>query len=295
MQSYYDRGMERVPTLKSELEKIQPKKKNSKTNNINNNTYDKSDIFKPQPKKDQNELIKENREEIENEINKMYELKLNLVKINNKEKFSYITKYNDLDKDKFGYEPDYFFVNKNSLNFLNRRNKFIEHKYFSYILSKDGGTNNNSKDKDKKKKIKEKNKEDLDINDNFVYIKEEVNKFKKNYNEKIEPLKMSLNYIRANTNNSVSKEYRIYDIEDMTSFYYYFKLYTPEEKFINNLEINTENEILKNFTSYRKVLNDGNSFKRAFAYSLLESFVLKNQIRNFEYIIYDTIIFLLKQ
>ena len=42
-----------------------------------------------------------------------------------------------------------------------------------------------------------------------------------------------------------------------------------------------------NFTTYRKVLNDGNSFKRAFAYSLLESFVLKNQIRNFEYIIYD--------
>ena len=278
---------EEEKTEKSELEKIQPKKKNSKTNNINNNTYDKSDIFKPQPKKDQNELIKENREEIENEINKMYELKLNLVKINNKEKFSYITKYNDLDKDKFGYEPDYFFVNKNSLNFLNRRNKFIEHKYFSYILSKDGGTNNNSKDKDKKKKIKEKNKEDLDINDNFVYIKEEVNKFKKNYNEKIEPLKMSLNYIRANTNNSVSKEYRIYDIEDMTSFYYYFKLYTPEEKFINNLEINTENEILKNFTSYRKVLNDGNSFKRAFSYSLLECFLLKNNTKKLNYLIYD--------
>ena len=278
---------EEEKTEKSELEKIQLKKKNSKTNNINNNTYDKSDIFKPQPKKDQNELIKENREEIENEINKMYELKLNLVKINNKEKFSYITKYNDLDKDKFGYEPDYFFVNKNSLNFLNRRNKFIEHKYFSYILSKDGGTNNNSKDKDKKKKIKEKNKEDLDINDNFVYIKEEVNKFKKNYNEKIEPLKMSLNYIRANTNNSVSKEYRIYDIEDMTSFYYYFKLYTPEEKFINNLEINTENEILKNFTSYRKVLNDGNSFKRAFSYSLLECFLLKNNTKKLNYLIYD--------
>ena len=53
---------EEEKTEKSELEKIQLKKKNSKTNNINNNTYDKSDIFKPQPKKDQNELIKENRE-----------------------------------------------------------------------------------------------------------------------------------------------------------------------------------------------------------------------------------------
>ena len=73
----------------------------------------------------------------------------------------------------------------------------------------------------------------------------------------------------------------------MISFFYYFKLYSPEEKFKSNLELKSENEILKNFTTYRKVLNDGNSFKRAFAYSLLESFVLKNQIRNFEYIIYD--------
>ena len=81
----------------------------------------------------------------------MYEKELNLVKINNKEKFSYITKYNDPDKDKLGYESDYFFCSKNSINFLNRRNNFINHKYFSYILSKkEKIINNNIKEKDKK-------------------------------------------------------------------------------------------------------------------------------------------------
>ena len=282
---------------KEELEKSQEfvkalNKKPSKTsNNINNENIDKKsaiDLFRQEPKKDENILIKENKEQIIKEINIMYEKELNLVKINNKEKFSYIIKYNDPDKDKLGYEPDYFLSSKNSINYLNRRNNFLNHKYFSYILSKNEKVSNNIiKDKDKKKKIKEKIKEDNDINDNFIYSEEEVKKHKKDYKAKIDTLTISLNVIRASSNNQTSKDLRIYDVEDMISFFYYFKLYSPEEKFKSNLELKSENEILKNFTTYRKVLNDGNSFKRAFAYSLLESFVLKNQIRNFEYIIYD--------
>ena len=264
-------------------------KKPSKTSNNNNNDKKSAiDLFRLEPKKDENVIIKENKEQIIKEIKMMYEKELNLVKINNKEKFSYIIKYNDPDKDKLGYEPDYFLSSKNSINYLNRRNNFLNHKYFSYILSKNEKVNNNIiKDKDKKKKIKEKIKEDNDINDNFIYSEEEVKKHKKNYKEKIDTLTISLNVIRASTSNQTSKDLRIYDVEDMISFFYYFKLYSPEEKFKSNLELKSENEILKNFTTYRKVLNDGNSFKRAFAYSLLESFVLKNQIRNFEYIIYD--------
>ena len=262
-------------------------KKPSKTS-YNNDKKSAIDLFRQEPKKDEKTIIKENKEQIIKEINIMYEKELNLVKINNKEKFSYITKYNDPDKDKLGYEPDYFLSNKNSINYLNRRNNFLNHKYFSYILSKNEKINNNIiRDKDKKKKIKEKIKEDYDINDNFVYSEEEVKKHKKNYNEKIDALTISLNFIRANTNNQISKEHRIYDVEDMVSFFYYFKLYSPEDKFKNNLEQKSENEILKNFTTYRKILNDGNSFKRAFAYSLLESLILRNQIKKFEYIIYD--------
>ena len=93
----------------------------------------------------------------------MYENKLNLVKINNKEKFSYITKYNDPDKEKFGYESDYYYCNKNSINFLNRRNNFLQHKYFSYILSKKENYNNlkNEKEKENEKKIKKKIKQKM--------------------------------------------------------------------------------------------------------------------------------------
>ena len=282
---------EKPTNVKTELNQEKNNSSFNASTNINNINEKKSGIdilFGKEIKKDQSELIKENRKEIERGINKMYEKELSLVKINNKEKFSYITKYNDPDKDKLGYEPDYFFCNKNSINFLNRRNNFLSHKYFSYILSKKEKINNNNiKEKDKKKKPKEKTKEDLDINDNFEYNEEEVLKYKKKYDEKIEPLTISINYINANTNNLNYKKHRIYDVEDMSSFFYYFNLYSPEDKFKNNLERESENEILKSFISYRKVLNDGNSFIRAFIYSLLENYLIKIQNKKLDYIIYD--------
>jgi hypothetical protein len=267
-------------------------KKNSKNSNIINN--DKKTgieiLFNPEQKKDEQTLIEEAKKEIYNEINNMYEYKLNLVKINNKEKFSYITKYNDPDKEKFGYESDFFYCSKNSINYLNRRNNFLHHKYFSYILSKKEKNNNLNKEKEKEKKNKNKEKikdDSIDINDNFIYVNEEINKFKKNYNEKFEPMTINLNYIRANTQHDDIKEYKIHDIEDMISFFYYFNLYSPEEGFKKLLDENAENEICGSFTTYRKVLNDGNSFKRAFSYLLLESFILQNKTKKLDYIIYD--------
>ena len=274
---------------KDETKKI---KKFSKKNTKNSNNEKKTglDIFfnNKEPKKDEHILIKEIKKEIYNEINNLEEKKLNLVKINNKEKYSYITKYNDPDKEKLGYEPDYYYCNKNSKHFINRRNNFLNHKYFSYILSKKNYKNINQEEKGKKNKNKDKKKDDsFDINDNYEYKEEEIKKFKKNYNEEFEPMEFNLNFIRANTQRDDIKEYKINDVEDMTSFYYYFKLYSPEEDFQKILDEETENEIISSFTTYRKVLNDGNSLKRAFSYLLLESFILQNQTKKLEFIIYD--------
>ena len=295
----FTKSKDMMSNIESEILPREEPEKNEKNNlNIlnkksskNNKSLDKKsaiDLFRQEPKKDENEIIKENKEQIKEEINNMYETELNLVKINNKEKFSYITKYNDPDKDKLGYEPDFFLCSKNSINYLNRRNNFLNHKYFSYILSKNEKiSNNNIKEKDKKKKIKEKIKEENDINDNYIYSEDEVKKHKKNYKEKKELSTIKFNLRTSYNNNQILKKYKIYEVEDMISFFYYFKLYSPEPKFKSNLDQASENEILKNFTTYRKILNDGNSFKRAFAYSLLESFILKNQIKKFEYIMYD--------
>ncbi len=265
-------------------------KKNSKNSNIINN--DKKTgieiLFNNQDqKKDEQIVIEETKKDIYNEINNMYEYKLNLVKINNKEKFSYITKYNDPDKEKFGYESDYYYCNKNSINFLIRRNSFLQHKYFSYILYEKNKINA-EKEKKSKNKTKGKNKDDsIDSNDNFEYREDKINKYKKNYNEAFEPITFNLNYIRANTQHDNIKEYKIYDIEDMTSFFYYFYLYSPEEDFKKILDDKTENDIINSFTTYRRVLNDSNSFKRAFSYLLLESFILQNKMKKLEFIIYD--------
>ena len=266
-------------------------KKLSKKNTKNSNSEKKNGIEllfdNQETKKDEHTLIEETKKEIYNEINNMYEKKLNLVKINNKEKFSYITKYNDPDKEKLGYESDFFLSNKNSIYYLNRRNNFLQHKYFSYILYEKNKINA-EKEKKSKNKTKGKNKDDsIDSNDNFEYREDKINKYKKNYNEAFEPITFNLNYIRANTQHDNIKEYKIYDIEDMTSFFYYFYLYSPEEDFKKILDDKTENDIINSFTTYRRVLNDSNSFKRAFSYLLLESFILQNKMKKLEFIIYD--------
>lgn len=234
-------------------------KKNTKNSNEKKNGFE---IFLPdEQNKEEHVIIEETKKEIIREIDNMYENKLNLVKINNKEKFTYITKYNDPDKDKLKYESDYYYKSKNSIKFLFRRNKFLSHKYFSYILL---NLENNNNLEEKNNINKDKKNDSIDSYDYFQYDKEEINKFKKNYDEQFEPITINLNYIRANSQNNDIKECKIYDIEDMTSFFYYFNLYSPEEDFTKILEEKSENDILKSFTAYRKILNDGNSFKRAF-------------------------------
>lgn len=264
------------------LENKRVSKKNSKNSNEKKNGFE---IFLPdEQNKEEHVIIEETKKEIIHEIDNMYEHKLNLVKINNKEKFTYITKYNDPDKDKLKYESEYYYKSKNSIKFLFRRNKFLSHKYFSYILS---NLENNNNLEEKNNINKDKKNDSIDSYDNFQYDKDEINKFKKNYDEQIEPITINLNYIRANTQNNDIKECKIYDIEDMTSFFYYFNLYSPEEDFTKILEEKSENDILKSFTAYRKILNDGNSFKRAFSYLLLENFILQNKTKKLDYIIFD--------
>ena len=115
-------------------------KKNSKNSNEKKNGFE---IFLPdEQNKEEHVIIEETKKEIIHEIDNMYENKLNLVKINNKEKFTYITKYNDPDKDKLKYESDYYYKSKNSFKFLFRRNKFLSRKYFSYILANLENNNN---------------------------------------------------------------------------------------------------------------------------------------------------------
>lgn len=260
-------------------------KRLSKKNSNNNEKKNGFEIFLPdEQNKEEHVIIEETKKEIIREIDNMYEYKLNLVKINNKEKFSYITKYNDPDKDKLKYESDYYYKSKNSVKFLIRRNVYLSHKYFSYILLT---IENNNNLEEKNNVNKDKKNDSIDSYDNFQYDKDEISKFKKNYDEQIEPIAINLNYIRANTQNNDIKECKIYDIEDMTSFFYYFNLYSPEEDSTKILEEKSENDILKTFTAYRKILNDGNSFKRAFSYLLLENFILQNKTKKLDYIIYD--------
>ena len=76
-----------------EMEKIEKNNLNKKPSKTSiSDKKSAIDLFRQEPKKDENEIIKENKEQIKKEINLMYEKELNLVKINNKEKFSYITK-----------------------------------------------------------------------------------------------------------------------------------------------------------------------------------------------------------
>ena len=247
--------------------------KNSKiNNNNNNNSINKINIeflFKSNSTKNKDLFIEETKKDIINDINNLYsEFKINLVKLNNHEIYNFITDYNDIAKDELVYDPDYYLLNKNDNDFTWRRNNFLSHKYFSYIINKtsnDNNNNNNSLDK-------------------------KIEKHKKNYNNKIP--KLTINDSNRKSSIRVSKEkknknIKIYDIENISSFFYNFGLYSPDNENKKIIDEKSENEIIKSFTTYRKIYNDGKSFQRCFIYLLFENFLLKNQINNINYIIYD--------
>ena len=252
--------------LKSKMENsdfIQNQENNSK--NINNNSMNKINIellFKPNESKNKDIFIEETRKDVIDDINNLYNNnKLNLVKINNHEIYNFITDYNNLSKDELDYDPDYYLLNNKDNDFSIRRNNYLSHNYFSYI-------------------IKKKANNDLD---NII------KKYKKNYNEKIP--KLTIKESNLKSSNRKSKEriniLKINDIENISSFFYNFGLYSPEYKNKKILDEKSENEIIKYFITYRKIYNDGNSFQRCFTYLLLETFLLKNKIDNINYIIYD--------
>ena len=237
-------------------------------------------LFQQEPEKDENEVIEETKKEIYNEIDNVYKIQLNLVKINNKEQYTFISKYNDVEKDQNGYESNYFLADKNDINYLNRRNSFLNEKYFSYIFNKQ----NNSEEDENNYKDQEVNFEDIKIN---IFDVDKIKKFKKNYDEEIKPIVLDLKYIRENLQHENIKEYKIHDIENMSSFFYNFHFYSPEEGFKKIIDEKSENQIIDSFTTYRKVLNDGKSFKRCFSYLLLETFILQNKIKQLDFLIYD--------
>ena len=229
-------------------------------------------LFKPN-EEDQDEFVKETRNQIINDINELYaNNELNLVKLNNREIYNFITEYNDKSKDNYDYNPDYYKLIDIDEKFILRRNNFISHNYFSY-------------------KITEKEKQK-----NNYYSYEKLKKYKINYDSKLPEFNFNKNSDILNSkrkNNKIKKEPKINDIENISSFFYNFCLYCPNKDNINKnskikiLDEKTKDEIIKSITTYRKVYNDGHSFQRCFSFLLFETFILKNKLNEINNLLYD--------
>ena len=240
---------------------------------------DKSDInkmnikllFKPN-EENTSQIIQETKNQIMNDINDIYENnQLNLVKINNHEIYTFITEYQSKSKDDLDYEPDYYkMIDKND-KFIIRRNNFLSHNYFSYII--------NEKDKEK-------------------YSYEKIKKYKINYSAKIPELNFvkNSNILSSRLKDKKSKkEPKVHDIENISSFFYNFCLYYPNNDNNSNnnkiqkitLDEKAEEEIIKTIIAYRKIFNDGHSFQRSFSFLLIETFLLKNKLNELNFIIDD--------
>ena len=247
---------------------IQKEKDEDEKTNINKMNVEL--FFKPN-EENQDDYIKDTRNQIVNDINNLYENnELNLVKLNNKEIFNFVTEYNPLSKDNLDYNPNYYKLTDINDNFISRRNNFLSHNYFSYI-------------------IKEKSQEN-------TYSYEKIKKYKINYEEK----KPEFNFNKSSSilnsklkNNKIKREPKVNDIENISSFFYNFCLYYPQNNENNKnpktkiLDEQTEEEIINLICSYRKIYNDGRSFQRSFSFLLLETFLLKNKLNEINYILYD--------
>ena len=250
---------------------IQNEKDENEKTNINKMNIEL--LFKPN-EENEDEFIKETKNQIVNDINNLYEKnELNLVKINNHEIYNFITEYNHKSKDSLDYDPNYYSLNNSNDKFIFRRNNFLSHNYFNYIITQ--------AEKDKEK-----------------YSYEKIKKYRINYSDEIPELNFVLNsnLLSSRLKNKIKKEPKINDIENISSFFYNFYLYYPnnDNNNINNknpkikiLDEKTEEEIIKTFTAYRKVYNDGHSFQRCFIFLLFETFLLKNKLNELNYIIYD--------
>jgi hypothetical protein len=100
--------------LKSKMENSDFIDNKEKGNNKNNNSVNKINIelfFKSNEAKNKDKYIEEAKKDIINDIDNIYKNnKLNLVKLNNHQIYNFITEYNDLSKDSFENDPDYYIL-----------------------------------------------------------------------------------------------------------------------------------------------------------------------------------------
>ena len=226
-------------------------------------------LFKPN-EENTSEMIKETKNQIMNDINNIYENnQLNLVKINNREIYNFITEYNHKSKDELDYDNNYYKMADKNDKFIIRRNNFISGNYFNYI-------------------IKEKEK--------LKYSYEKISEYKINYNDEAPEFNFVLNSNILSSrlkDNKTKKEPKVNDIENISSFFYNFCLYQTNNDNKSNtnqkiiLDDNSEDEIIKSIIAYRKIYNDGHSFQRCFSFLLIETFLLKNKLNELNFIIYD--------
>ena len=226
-------------------------------------------LFKPN-EENTSEMIKETKNQIMNDINNIYENnQLNLVKINNREIYNFITEYYPKSKDELDYDNNYYKMADKNDKFIIRRNNFISGNYFNYI-------------------IKEKEK--------LKYSYEKISEYKINYNDESPEFNFVLNSNILSSrlkDNKTKKEPKVNDIENISSFFYNFCLYQTNNDNKSNtnqkiiLDDNSEDEIIKSIIAYRKIYNDGHSFQRCFSFLLIETFLLKNKLNELNFIIYD--------
>ena len=226
-------------------------------------------LFKPN-EESTSEIIKETKNQIMNDINNIYENnQLNLVKINNREIYNFITEYNHKSKDELDYDNNYYKMADKNDKFIIRRNNFISGNYFNYIIKE-------------KEKVK--------------YSYEKIKEYKINYNDEAPEFNFVLNSNILSSrlkDNKTKKEPKVNDIENISSFFYNFCLYQTNNDNKSNtnqkiiLDDNSEDEIIKSIIAYRKIYNDGHSFQRCFSFLLIETFLLKNKLNELNFIIYD--------
>ena len=226
-------------------------------------------LFKPN-EENTSEIIKETKNQIMNDINNIYENnQLNLVKINNREIYNFITEYNHKSKDGLDYDNNYYKMADKNDKFIIRRNNFISGNYFNYIIKE-------------KEKVK--------------YSYEKIKEYKINYNDEAPEFNFVLNSNILSSrlkDNKTKKEPKVNDIENISSFFYNFCLYQTNNDNKSNtnqkiiLDDNSEDEIIKSIIAYRKIYNDGHSFQRCFSFLLIETFLLKNKLNELNFIIYD--------
>ena len=212
-------------------------------------------LFKPN-EENTSEIIKETKNQIMNDINNIYENnQLNLVKINNREIYNFITEYNHKSKDELDYDNNYYKMADKNDKFIIRRNNFISGNYFNYIIKE-------------KEKVK--------------YSYEKIKEYKINYNDEAPEFNFVLNSNILSSrlkDNKTKKEPKVNDIENISSFFYNFCLYQTNNDNKSNtnqkiiLDDNSEDEIIKSIIAYRKIYNDGHSFQRCFSFLLIETFL----------------------